>query len=242
MAIYEKNGKLTYIDAEGNIYVLLPKTNIAQVAGLEDALDGKAPKSHILDKNNPHGVTIEQIPGLADELESRATTADLENAQTAAGNAQTKADSAYTLANTAKTNAATAQATAEAAQADFTANGAKLNSDGKVVASQATATVKYIHGTAYTLTEDDIGKCLVQAYDGTEALTITLPSGFPLGSEVEIMRYGTPAVTIAAGSGASIRAAGYGTDISSVSIANRYGVVALKRVYSANWIASGDIA
>ena len=164
------------------------------------------------------------------------------NNTTAAGNAQTRADEAYTLADTANTTANAAKTTAEAAQADFSANGAKLDSDGKVVANQATATVKYISGTEYTLTEEDIGKCLVQAYDGTADLTITLPAGFPVGAEVEIMRYNTYGVTIAAGSGATIRAAGYGTDITSVSIANRYGVVALKRIYSIAWIASGDIA
>lgn len=146
------------------------------------------------------------------------------------------------LLQNANTTAETAQATAEAAQADFNANGAKLDANGKVLAEQATAKLKYISGTEYTLTEEDIGKCLVQAYDGTAALTITLPAGFPVGAEVEIMRYNTYGVTIAAGSGATIRAAGYGTNITSLDIANRYGVVALKRVYSTNWVVSGDYA
>lgn len=60
MAI-EKNGQMTYVDEAGNEYLLFPKTKIPQVEGLESALAGKAPASHASDKNNPHGVTIEQI-------------------------------------------------------------------------------------------------------------------------------------------------------------------------------------
>ena len=61
MATYEKNGQLTYLDASGEKHLLFPKTKIPQVEGLEDALAGKAPASHVNDKNNPHGVTIAQI-------------------------------------------------------------------------------------------------------------------------------------------------------------------------------------
>lgn len=38
MATYEKNGKLTYVDEQGNEYVLFPKTKIENVDGLLDSL------------------------------------------------------------------------------------------------------------------------------------------------------------------------------------------------------------
>lgn len=61
MAIYEKNGQLTYVDENGNEYILYPETNIGQVNGLEEALNNKAPGSHTTDENNPHGVTASQV-------------------------------------------------------------------------------------------------------------------------------------------------------------------------------------
>lgn len=38
MATYEKNGQLTYVDENGNEYVLYPMTQIECVEGLEEAL------------------------------------------------------------------------------------------------------------------------------------------------------------------------------------------------------------
>lgn len=38
MAVYEKNGELTYVDENGDEYVLHPKTKIECVEGLEEAL------------------------------------------------------------------------------------------------------------------------------------------------------------------------------------------------------------
>jgi hypothetical protein len=43
MAVYTKDGQLTYVDDQGNEYQLFPKTKLANVEGLEDALKGKAP-------------------------------------------------------------------------------------------------------------------------------------------------------------------------------------------------------
>lgn len=46
MAIYEKNGQMTYVDEAGNEYLLFPNTKIGRVEGLEDALAGKAPAGY----------------------------------------------------------------------------------------------------------------------------------------------------------------------------------------------------
>lgn len=61
MAIYDKEGQLTYEDEAGNSYLLHPKTKMNCVDGLEEALGGKAPASHAESKNNPHGVSADQV-------------------------------------------------------------------------------------------------------------------------------------------------------------------------------------
>ena len=40
MAVYEKEGQLTYVDENGNEYILYPKTTVAQVKGLPESLAG----------------------------------------------------------------------------------------------------------------------------------------------------------------------------------------------------------
>lgn len=46
MAVYTKDGQLTYVDEQGNEYQLFPKTKIPNVEGLETALAGKAPEGY----------------------------------------------------------------------------------------------------------------------------------------------------------------------------------------------------
>ena len=50
MAVFTKDGLLTYIDGDGNEYQLFPVTQIKQVLGLVDALAGKAPEGFGLGK------------------------------------------------------------------------------------------------------------------------------------------------------------------------------------------------
>lgn len=52
MATYEKKGQMTYVDAAGNEYLLFPKTKPECIPGVAE---------HLANKDNPHGVTIEQI-------------------------------------------------------------------------------------------------------------------------------------------------------------------------------------
>mgnify|MGYP006978919600 CR=1 FL=1 len=46
MAGTKKSGYMKYKDKAGNVYTMLPKTEMAQVDGLSDALAGKAAASH----------------------------------------------------------------------------------------------------------------------------------------------------------------------------------------------------
>lgn len=61
----ENNGLMVYLDSEGNKNILYPITKTSLVDGLEDELNAIAkscdPTVHTSDKNNPHGVTAEQV-------------------------------------------------------------------------------------------------------------------------------------------------------------------------------------
>lgn len=56
MAISEVNGLQRYKDADGNVHILYPVTKAELVDGLDELMD-----EHTGDKNNPHGVTAEQV-------------------------------------------------------------------------------------------------------------------------------------------------------------------------------------
>ena len=83
MAVFTKDGLLTYIDGDGNEYQLFPVTQIKQVLGLVDALAGKAPEGfglgktvaqHELNVDNAvamgwHQVKNVIIPGFSDDAD-----------------------------------------------------------------------------------------------------------------------------------------------------------------------------
>lgn len=46
MAVIEKSGLMKYKDKTGNLYLMLPITNMDNVDGLDEALAGKAAASH----------------------------------------------------------------------------------------------------------------------------------------------------------------------------------------------------
>ena len=55
MAVTEVSGLMKYKDADGNVYLMLPITTKENVDGMEEI------DAHLVDTNNPHGVTAEQI-------------------------------------------------------------------------------------------------------------------------------------------------------------------------------------
>ena len=64
-------------------------------------------------------------------------------------------------------------------------------------------TAKVIEKTGdYTLVEDDNG--MILTFDSSAAVTLTIPTGFPVGYNVSVYQIGTGKVTIA-GSGTSIK-------------------------------------
>ena len=90
-----------------------------------------------------------------------------------------------------------------------------------------------------TLALTDAGT--LQQVSSTSARTITSSNtsvAFPVGTEIEILRYNTGNVTVAAAAGVTIRSAG-----SKLSIGIRYAVVApLKKLGTNEWLLTGYLS
>ena len=165
-----------------------------------------------------------------------------------ANNALSKANQAYSDANAAGAIASAAQQIANAAipsSEKATANGvATLNSNGKVLPKQVRSSIRTISGTDHTLTAND-GGYLLSVRNSNQNCTITIPDSDELetGTEIEILRYTKGTVTVEAPSNISLLYAGASNTSAggSLSIAHVYGFVALKKVTSTVWMASGDI-
>ncbi len=126
---------------------------------------------------------------------------------------------------------------------------ASLDSDGKVKSAQTCATIKEVSAAAYTLTAADAGKFLMtrNANEASQTYTITVPDDaantvFPVGTEIEIMRYSPGAVTLATGSVTTL----IYTDCTlsagnSIAIADQYGIVTIKKVTGDLWLVKGEI-
>ena len=126
---------------------------------------------------------------------------------------------------------------------------AALDSDGKVKAAQTCSTVKEVSAATYTLTAADAGKFLMtrNESESDQTYTIVVPDDtanttFPVGTELEIMRYYPGTVTLVAGSetmlvytGATLTAG------NSLSIPERYGVVAIKKFMGDRWLVKGEL-
>lgn len=112
---------------------------------------------------------------------------------------------------------------------------ATLNSGGKVVASQACSALAWIETSgATTLTESNMGQTLICNH--ASDITITVPTGLPLNSEVELIRWNTGAVSISPASGVTLYSA---NDLRN--IANRYGAAGLKHIATNIWVLTGDL-
>lgn len=102
----------------------------------------------------------------------------------------------------------------------------------------ATALVAIVSKSAdYTLALTE-AQTMVKFTHATVAQAVTVPpSVFPVGTVIEIVRYGAAAVTIVAGGGVTIHSPG-----GLLSIANQYGTVGLVQVATDEWLLSGNLA
>ena len=114
-----------------------------------------------------------------------------------------------------------------------TANGVpQLDSYGKVNAAQTSARI-VSKSANYTLQSSDAG-CLL-AVTGTT--TITIPSTLPVGTEIEILNYGTGIITVAAASGVTLN----GTSAGSKQITEQYTSAVMKAITATAWVIQGAI-
>ena len=115
---------------------------------------------------------------------------------------------------------------------------ATVDANGKVTASEANSGVGY-YTASHTLALADAGKLLLE--DSTSAIVVTIPANatvsFPVGTEIEIARWNTGAVSITPASGV------FTSSLDSLlTISGRYGVIVLKQVATNNWLVAGALA
>jgi hypothetical protein len=88
----------------------------------------------------------------------------------------------------------------------------------------------------YTLALDDAGK--VVPMNSASALTLTVPPNssvaFSVGTTINVYRVGAGAVTIAQGSGVTVRNAG--------AIKDQYGEVSLRKRATDEWVLAGNVS
>lgn len=119
------------------------------------------------------------------------------------------------------------------------ANGlASLDGDGKVTPGQASAKIVSVTANK-TLVLTDAGT--LQKVNSSNARTITIPTNssaaFPVGTEIEILRYGSGDVTISPESNVTIRCA----KSSPYRITDQYGGVSLKKLAANEWLLMGNL-
>lgn len=117
-------------------------------------------------------------------------------------------------------------------------NGVASLSGTKVKAEQRSAPLSSNYQTARQLSLNDAGQFIYCT--NTNATTITIPNNtsvaFPADTEIEIMRYSTGSVTIAAASGVTILCT-----TSSRTLRAQYSTVRLKRISTNRWLLAGDL-
>jgi hypothetical protein len=96
-----------------------------------------------------------------------------------------------------------------------------------------------VQTASYTLTIADFGKAVEMNAAGATVITVPPNSSvaFPIGTVVEVGRYGAGTVTVAAGAGVTVRSAG-----GKVALASQYSNASLRKRATDEWWLSGDLA
>jgi len=93
--------------------------------------------------------------------------------------------------------------------------------------------------TAYTLVLSDVGR-VVEGNNGS-AITFTIPPvslvAWPVGAALKVFQQGAGQITIAPGSGVTLR-----SDGGKLKTAGQYAVIDLRMRANDEWVVSGDTA
>jgi hypothetical protein len=94
-------------------------------------------------------------------------------------------------------------------------------------------------GTTYTLVLADSGKFVTQS--NASAITTTIPPNtdvaFPIGTQVNLLQLGAGQVTVAAGSGVTIRSEG-----SKLKLKGQYATATCVKIATDDWVFLGNTA
>ncbi|NLF80413.1 MAG: hypothetical protein GX572_04380 [Clostridia bacterium] len=114
---------------------------------------------------------------------------------------------------------------------------ASLDGDSKIIPAQSSAKIIAVTGNK-TLALADAGT--LQQFTGTSDHTLTVPKNdavdFPLGTEIEVVRYNTGNVTIAAAAGVTINKNG-----DTLTVKDQYTSVYLKKMDANQWLLQGNL-
>lgn len=107
-----------------------------------------------------------------------------------------------------------------------------------VVATVKTVPENAQTGTTYTLVLADAGKMV--SLSNASAITMTVPPNssvaFPVNTRIDLVQYGAGQVTVAAGSGVTIRSSG-----SKLKLSGQYSGATLWKKATDEWVLIGDI-
>ena len=116
---------------------------------------------------------------------------------------------------------------------------ASLDSNSKLTATQASSRLQSL-SVSRNLALSDAGT-MIYSNSATD-LTITIPANssvaFPIGTEIEFLRFGSGSLTIAADTGAGVTLNSFN---SKFAVAHQYGCAALKKIAADNWVLAGDL-
>jgi hypothetical protein len=112
----------------------------------------------------------------------------------------------------------------------------RTTADGRFAAKTPTVTPKT---DAYTLALADAGTIITVAHADAKVISVPLnaTAAFPVGTIINVVRYGAGAVSVTAVDGVTLNGANEG----SVSVSTRYQGVTLLKIATDEWIVSGSI-
>jgi len=125
-----------------------------------------------------------------------------------------------------------------ATRQDFTAGQVLTAAEMDAVATAMIA-MNAQTGTTYTLVLTDDGK--IVTCDNASSITLTVPPNssvaFGIGTQVNIMQLGAGQVTIAAGSGVTLRSEG-----SKLKLKGQYAVATCAKIATDTWVVVGNLS
>ena len=118
-------------------------------------------------------------------------------------------------------------------------DGIETSLAAKAASSDLTKVTANTQTDNYTLVLSDAGKAV--EINAATAKAVTVPPNssvaFPVGTVIELHRYGAGAVSVAAGAGVTIRSPG-----AKLKLASQYSSASLRKRATDEWVLAGDLS